>query len=305
MTRPRPSIGPALTGAVDLSGLKQRAQSPGAAPGGPASSPAEGGGGITAVTEANFEAEVLLRSEEVPVVVLLWSPRSDACVQLLDTLSGLSGQDNGRWSLTTVNVDVAPRVAQIFGVDAVPTVVALAAGQPISSFQGVQPAEQLRGWLDQILSATAGKLRGATGSAESDEVDPELAAARQQLEDGDFEAAKASYQSILDANPASAEAKGAIRQIDFLTRATAQRPDAVAVADAAPSDIEAALAAADVQILNQEVAAAFERLIALVRSTSGDDRALVRTRLVELFELFDPADPEVVAGRRNLANALY
>ncbi|BBY14207.1 tetratricopeptide repeat protein [Mycobacterium marseillense] len=305
MTRPRPSIGPALTGAVDLSGLKQRAQSPGAAPGGPASSPAEGGGGITAVTEANFEAEVLLRSEEVPVVVLLWSPRSDACVQLLDTLSGLSGQDNGRWSLTTVNVDVAPRVAQIFGVDAVPTVVALAAGQPISSFQGVQPAEQLRGWLDQILSATAGKLRGATGSAESDEVDPELAAARQQLEDGDFEAAKASYQSILDANPASAEAKGAIRQIHFLTRATAQRPDAVAVADAAPSDIEAALAAADVQILNQEVAAAFERLIALVRSTSGDDRALVRTRLVELFELFDPADPEVVAGRRNLANALY
>lgn len=305
MTRPRPSIGPALTGAVDLSGLKQRAQSPGAAAGGPAPSPAEGGGGITAVTEANFEAEVLLRSEEVPVVVLLWSPRSDACVQLLDTLSALSGQDNGRWSLTTVNVDVAPRVAQIFGVDAVPTVVALAAGQPISSFQGVQPAEQLRGWLDQILSATAGKLSGATGSAESDEVDPELAAARQQLEDGDFEGAKASYQSILDANPASVEAKGAIRQIDFLTRATAQRPDAVAVADAAPTDIEAALAAADVQILNQDVAAAFERLTALVRSTSGDDRALVRTRLVELFELFDPADPEVVAGRRNLANALY
>ncbi len=305
MTRPRPPIGPALTGAVDLSGLKQRAQPAGGAAGGPPPAPADGGAGITTVTEANFEAEVLLRSEEVPVVVLLWSPRSDACVQLLDTLSVLSGQDNGKWSLATVNVDVAPRVAQIFGVDAVPTVVALAAGQPISSFQGVQPPEQLRGWLDQILSATAGKLRGATGSAEPDVVDPELAAARQQLEDGDFEAAKASYQSILDANPASVEAKGAIRQIDFLTRATAQRPDAIAVADAAPGDIEAALAAADVQILNQEVTAAFERLIALVRSTSGDDRALVRTRLVELFELFDPADPEVVVGRRNLANALY
>lgn len=304
MTRPRPSVGPALTGAVDLSGLKQRAQPASSAPGGPAPSP-DGGAGITTVTEANFEAEVLLRSEEVPVVVLLWSPRSDACVQLLDTLSGFTGQDNGKWSLATVNVDVAPRVAQIFGVDAVPTVVALAAGQPISSFQGVQPAEQLRGWLDQILSATAGKLRGATGSAEPEVVDPELAAARQQLEDGDFEAAKASYQSILDANPGNVEAKGAIRQIDFLTRATAQRPDAVAIADAAPGDIDAALAAADVEILNQQVAAAFERLIALVRSTSGDDRAQVRTRLVELFELFDPADPEVVVGRRNLANALY
>lgn len=305
VTRPRPPIGPALAGAVDLSGLKQRAQPAGGSPGGSASSAPEGDRGITAVTEANFEAEVLLRSEEVPVVVLLWSPRSDACVQLLDTLAGLAAQDNGKWSLATVNVDVAPRVAQIFGVDAVPTVVALAAGQPISSFQGMQAPEQLRGWLDQILSATAGKLKGSTGSAEAEAVDPELAAARQQLEDGDFEAAKKSYQSILDANPASTEAKGAIRQIDFLTRATAQRPDAVAAADAAPGDIEAALAAADVQILNQDVSAAFERLIALVRTTSGDDRTRVRTRLVELFELFDPADPEVIAGRRKLANALY
>jgi putative thioredoxin len=183
--------------------------------------------------------------------------------------------------------------------------VALAAGQPISSFQGLQPPDQLRRWVDSLLSATAGKLRGSGGSEEDAVVDPELAAARQQLEDGDFEAAKVSYQAILDGNPGSAEAKGAIRQIDFLTRATAQRPDAVAVADAAPGDIEAAFAAADVQILNHDVSAAFERLIALVRSTSGDDRNRVRTRLIELFDLFDPADPDIVVGRRNLANALY
>ena len=55
----------------------------------------------------------------------------------------------------------------------------------------------------------------------------------------------------------------------------------------------------------QQVEAAFNRLITLVRRTGGDDRTKVRTRLIELFELFDPADPAVVAGRRNLANALY
>jgi putative thioredoxin len=294
-----------MAGAVDLSGLKQRAEQPPASAGGGAPPPVEGAPGATAITEANFENEVLLRSEEIPVVVVLWSPRSDVCVQLVETLADLAAEDNGQWSLATVNVDVAPRVAQIFGVDAVPTVVALAAGQPLSSFQGVQPPDQLRRWLDSLLQATAGKLRGATGSEEPAEVDPVLAAARQQLEDGDFEAAKNSYQAILDADPGSTEAKGAIRQIDFLSRATAQRPDAVDVADAAPSDIEAAFAAADVQILNQDVGAAFERLIALVRSTSGDERTQVRTRLIELFELFDPSDPEVVVGRRNLANALY
>ena len=294
-----------MAGAVDLSGLKQRAQQPPPGAAGGAPPPAEGAPGVTAITEANFENEVLLRSEEIPVVVVLWSPRSDACVQLVDTLAGLAAEDNGQWSLATVNVDVAPRVAQIFGVDAVPTVVALAAGQPLSSFQGVQPPDQLRRWLESLLQATAGKLRGAAGSEEAAEVDPILAAARQQLEDGDFDAAKISYQAILDADPGSTEAKGAIRQIDFLSRATTQRPDAVSVADAVPGDIEAAFAAADVQILNQDVGAAFERLIALVRSTSGDERTQVRTRLIELFELFDPADPEVVVGRRNLANALY
>jgi putative thioredoxin len=90
-----------------------------------------------------------------------------------------------------------------------------------------------------------------------------------------------------------------------LMRATAHGPEAVAAADAAPGDIEAAFAAADVQILNQDVQSAFDRLVALVRRTSGDERTSVRTRLIELFELFDPADPDVITGRRNLANALY
>jgi putative thioredoxin len=304
VTRPRPPLGPALAGAVDLSGLKPRAQQQASSTGAPGGA-GPAGPGVTEVTEVNFEEAVINRSDEVPVVVVLWSPRSELCVELVDTLSGLVADDNGTWELATVNVDVAPRVAQIFGVEAVPTVVALAAGQPVSSFQGPQPPDQLRRWLDSLLSATAGKLKGGTDSEEFEKVDPVLAQARQELEEGDFVAAQQSYQAVLDADPASVEAKAAIRQIEFLTRATAQRPDAVSVADAAPGDIEAALAAADVQILNQDVTAAFSRLIALVRTTSGDERTLVRTRLIELFELFDPADPEVVAGRRNLANALY
>jgi putative thioredoxin len=240
--------------------------------------------------------------------VLLWSPRSEASAQLGDDLAQLADADGGKWSLATVNVDAVPRVAQMFGVQAVPTVVALAAGQPLSSFQGPQPPEQLRKWVDSLLNATAGKLgeAGDAGDAEEPEhVDPELAQARAHLDAGDFDAALTAYQALLDANPNDPEAKGAVRQIGFLQRATAHRPDAVAVADAAPDDIDAALAAADVDVLQQNVAAAFDRLIALIKRTADDERTKVRTRLIELFDLFDPADPEVIAGRRNLANALY
>lgn len=282
-----------------MSGLKQQAQRGGS--GGDATvSP-----GTTEVTEANFEAEVLVRSNQVPVVVLLWSPRSDVCVQLAETLAGLAQGDSGKWALATVNVDVAPQVAQAFRIDAVPTVVALSGGQPVDSFQGAPPAAQLRSWLDSLLSTTAGNFAEAGDSDEQHPVDPELAQARQQLEIGDFAAARDSYQALLNTDPDHVEAGAALRQITFLERATARHPDAGAVADAAPDDIEAAFAAADVQLLNQDVAGAFGRLTALVRRTSGDARTAVRTHLVELFELFDPADPDVVAGRRNLANALY
>lgn len=287
-----------MAGAVDLSALKQRASAPSEGAGGAPS------GGVE-ITEANLEAEVLVRSSQVPVVVLLWSPRSEASAQLGDALANLAATDGGKWSLATVNVDAVPRVAQMFGVQAVPTVVALGAGQPLSSFQGVQPPEQLRRWIDSLLDATAGKLSGGGDAEQPEQVDPELAQARAHLDAGDFDEALKAYQAILDANPSHAEAKGAVRQISFLQRATSRAPGAIVAADAAPDDIEVAFAAADVEILQQNVAAAFDRLITLIKRTAGDDRTKVRTRLIELFDLFDPADPEVIAGRRNLANALY
>ena len=218
MTRPRP-FGPALSGAVDLSALKNRpAEGAAAAGGAPGGAP----GGIE-ITEANLEAEVLIRSGEVPVVVLLWSPRSDSSVQLGQTLSALAAEDGGTWSFGTVNVDTAPRIAQMFGIQGVPTVVALAGGQPITSFEGGQPADQLRRWVDSLLQATAGKL-GDGAEGEEEQVDPALAQARELLDSGDFDGALAAYQAILDADPAHVEAKGAVRQIAFLQRASAQRP---------------------------------------------------------------------------------
>lgn len=286
-----------MAGAFDLSALKQR---PAAGEGARAGTV----GGVE-VTEANLEAEVLVRSTELPVVVLLWSPRSDSSIQLGEALSALATADGSKWVLATVNVDTTPRVAQMFGVQAVPTVVALAAGRPLSSFEGMQPPEQLRRWVDSLLSAVAGKLGGAPGEEDAEQVDPALEQARAFLDAGDFEAARNAYLAILEADPNHPEAKGAVRQIAFLQRATTHPQDAVAIADAAPGDVDAAFAAADVEILQQDVQAAFTRLTNLVRRTAGDERTSVRTRLIELFELFDPADPEVIAGRRNLANALY
>jgi putative thioredoxin len=287
-----------MAGAVDLSALKQRATQPADAGRGPG---AQAG---VEITETNFETEVLARSSEAPVVVAMWSPRSDVSVELVDALAGLASADQGKWSLATVNVDAAPGVAQAIGVQAVPTVVAVAAGRPVDSFQGAPAPEQLRDWIDALVHATAGKLDG-TANSEPEQVDPGLAKARELLDAGNSDAALGAYRAILDDDPAHPEAKAVVRLLGFQTRAARQPSDAIEAADAAPDDIDAAFAAADVEILNRQVEQAFNRLIALVRRTSGDDRTKVRTQLIELFELFEPSDPAVIAGRRNLANALY
>ncbi|SKT78379.1 thioredoxin 2 [Mycobacteroides abscessus subsp. massiliense] len=295
----------AMSGAVDLSALKQRAQEPASG------EPSAGGEWTVEVTEANLESEVLTQSNRVPVIVLLGSPRSEASAALAATLGDLVAEDRGKWALARVNVDTNPQIAQVFGVQAVPTVVAVAAGRPLTSFTGPQPADQLRRWLDSILDAVAGKLPDAPVSDDEDTeeaVDPALAAARDALDSGDFEAARTAYQGLLDGGATgavAAEAMASVRQITFLIRATGQPQDAVLAANAAPGDIDAGLAAADVEVLSQQPDSAFDRLVALVRGTSDDDRAKVRARLLELFELFDPADPAVIAGRRKLANALF
>ena len=289
-----------MAGAVDLSGLKRTANTGEGAPTSIA--------GAVEVTEANFEAEVLVRSTQVPVVVVLWSPRSEVSAQLAEVLAALAAQDGGKWALAAVNIDVVPQIAQAFGIQGIPAVVALAAGRPLTNFEGAQPPEQLRKWIDSILQATAGKLAGGGDADAPEPVDPGLAAARDALDAGDFEAARAAYSAFLEGNPTKAdatEAEAAIRQIDFLTRAMAHAPAVVAEADAAPENIDLAFAAADVQLLNQDPDGAFSRLIDLVKRTAGDERTTVRTRLIELFELIDPADPAVITGRRNLATALY
>ena len=293
-----------MSGAVDLSGLKDRPQPP-ANP-----QPAATGGGLAPVvdvTEATFEAEVLERSMQVVVLVSLWSPRSDASIAFSRELDGLAAEGDGTWVLAKVDVDANMRIAQAFGVQGIPTVVAVAGGQPLADFQGVQPIDEVRGWLGQVLAATAGKLSGPPQAegAEPEPEDPRFVAAEDALAEGDLDGAEAAYQAILDVEPANKDALAALRQVRFLARVQTVAPDAVAAASADPANVDAQLAAADALLYTQQPDEAFTLLIAAIKRYVGDDKTTVRTRLLELFELFDPADPIVVAARRKLASALY
>lgn len=304
-----------MAGAVDLSGLKNRAEAN--ARGGD-QAPAAGGGGaagsspaVVDVTEANFQAEVVDKSMQVPVVVDLWATWCGPCKQLSPVLEKLAQEAGGSWVLAKVDVDANPRIAQLFQVQSVPTVIGIAGGQPVDAFAGAQPEPQLRQWIDQLLQTSRDQVTGQqaaetedTESAEEPE-DPRFTAAEDALERGDYSAAESAYQEILNAEPENEQAKAALTQVRFLARAEKADPTAVQRADADPENVDLQLAAADAELADSKVEEAFDRLINTVKRASGDERNRARKFLVDMFEIFPEGDSRVLSARRSLASALF
>ncbi|HEY0641388.1 MAG TPA: tetratricopeptide repeat protein [Pseudonocardiaceae bacterium] len=325
MTRPdrrqQAALSAALAGAVDLSALKARAEAP--APANGATQSRAPGAHVVDVTEATFQAEVVDRSLQVPVVVDLWATWCGPCKQLSPILERLAAAGNGTWVLAKIDVDANPRIAQLFGVQSIPMVIAVAGGQPVDAFQGAIPEPQVRQWITGLIDLLRDKLPGIAaaeraaggaaaegapdGAAEPAEEpsDPRFDAAEDALARGDYAEAEAAYQRILDAEPANALAKEAIAQVRFAARAEGADPASVQRADANPDDVDLQLAAADVELLTGAADRAFQRLVDTVRRTAGDERNRVREHLVELFGLFPADDPQVLAARRALAAALF
>jgi putative thioredoxin len=297
----------AMAGAVDLAAVKARneaAQRAQAAPPPDASAPAgTPGSSVVDVSEATFQAEVLDRSFQVPVVLDLWAEWCGPCKQLSPVLERLAAEGGGSWVLAKVDVDANPQLAQALRVQGIPAVKAVWQGQLVAEFTGAIPEEQARQFITELVKATGGAAPGGDDDEVAD--DPRLDAAEAALERGDLAAAEAAYQAILDAEPDHPDAGLALKQVQLFRRAEEAGPDALEAADAAPDDVDAQARAADFLLGTGNVEAAFDRMLAVVRRTAGDDRDRARTHLVELFGIVGDADPRVGAARRQLTAALF
>jgi putative thioredoxin len=305
-----------LRGAVDLSALVNRTERAKNDQAGPSA-----GGLVREATDQNF-TEVLELSKTVPVIVDLWATWCQPCKQLSPVLEKVVRDHAGRLVLVTVDVDQNPQLAQAFQAQSIPTVAAVIGGRPVGLFTGAIPEEQVRQVLEQVLQLAA--QNGVTGSVGPEgretspsEVEVEVAVAPplaphaqeayDAIERGALDAAASAYSTAIAQDPHDDLAVAGLAQVRLLQRTRAIPDESAARAEAAAdtADISAHLQVADLDISSGRPEEALRRLLDAFPAASGEEKNVVRERLLDYFHIIGVDDARVIKARARLAMLLY
>jgi putative thioredoxin len=255
------------------------------------------------VTKENLASDFVELSMSKPVILLCWTSRSPQSLDLLATLDKLNKEDNQIWELGSVDIDRVPEVASALQVRTVPYAVALVGGQPIPLFEEAISEDAVKSVILKLLTISAEQ---GIGSTPEDKLEPEEVEALAALEAGELLKAEEAYKRFVARKPQDPYAKLGLAHTQLQLRIEGLDPaNVIATANANPLDIQAALQCADIEVATGTVEPAFLRLLTLVKSSSGDERTIVKNHLLDLFSLVDPADPRVIKARAELANALF
>ncbi len=247
---------------------------------------------VTDVSEADFQQVVIEGSKETPVVVDFWADWCQPCKTLGPLLEKVTNEAEGSVRLAKVDVDANPRLAQAFGVQGIPMVIAFKDGRPVSQFTGAVPEAAVRQFIAQLTPPL---------------VDEGVLAAEALADAGDLAGAEAALTRLLTEQPTNLEAglslatllldRGASREaIEVLTRLS-QTPEVKRLLAAARL-----LDGGEVDLADPE--AALPRLLEMVQE-GGDGREKARLQMIDLFDVLGPEHPVTIEYRRRLANALF
>ncbi|HUI04248.1 MAG TPA: thioredoxin [Acidimicrobiales bacterium] len=232
------------------------------------------------VTDATFEQDVLVRSDQVPVVVDLWAPWCGPCRTLGPILEKVVEAKSGSVELVKVNVDENPRISATFQVQSIPAVYALRDRQVVDGFIGALPEDQVAAFVERLVPEPT---EADTLVAAGDEL-----SLRRALElEPDHPGAVAALARILVDRGEPEEALALLARI----------PE---TADIRQIAAEARLARQDVEVPADGVGTLLDELLMRVK----DDEA-ARQEFLDLLETLGPDDPRTARYRRALATRLF
>jgi len=280
---------------------------------------------IINVSADQFEAEVIAKSNDVPVVVDFWAPWCQPCLQLAPILEKLVNEAGGAVLLAKVNIEEEQELAGMLGVQSIPLVVAFHEGQPVDQFAGVVPEDQVQEFIGRLVPSKAALL--VEEALQLEESDPAAAEVklREALELDSQDAIRILLARVLLAQGRAAESREIIDALEtrgFLEpdaqqikaeleiRANAEESGGLQQArsafEASPDDLMLQVALGDALAADGKQREACELLLDVVmRDRSGEAGTAAKDQMVRLFEMLGAANSIVTEFRRKLATALY
>jgi putative thioredoxin len=247
---------------------------------------------VTDVSEADFQSVVIEGSKNTPVVVDFWASWCEPCKTLGPILEKVTNETEGSVRLAKVDVDANPRLAQAFGVQGIPMVMAFKDGKPVSQFTGAIPEAAVRQFIAQLTPPL---------------VDEAVLAAEALADSGDLAGAEAALRALLAEQPTNLDAGLSLATL-LLDRGASKDAIEVLTRLSQTPDVKRLLAAArlldggEVDLADPE--AALPRLLELV-DEGGDGREKARLQMIDIFDVLGAEHPLTAEYRRRLANALF
>jgi putative thioredoxin len=272
---------------------------------------------ILDVNEADFEAEVLLRSHDLPVVVDFWAAWCGPCRTLGPLLERLALEAAGRFRLAKIDVDANPNLAARFGVQGIPAVKAFVGGEVRAEFVGAQPEAMVRNFIERVAPSERDRALEQARSLLATRHWAEAAQAFQAIRAQDENSGPAAL-GLVQALLMLGRGEEALALLDGFPRANEAlaaarlRPLAVLLAlneaetsQAADDPLEAGYRQAGRLIQRGNLPAAMDGLLEVLRQDKRYRGGEVKDVLLALFSLLGDEDPLTRQYRDELASVLF
>ncbi len=286
---------------------------------------------VLEVTQKNFETEVLLASNQQPVLIDFWANWCAPCRQLKPILEKLANEYAGAFRLVKIDTDQEADLASMFGVRSLPTVLLLKDGKPLDGFMGARPESEIRKFLaghgiqpdntaDEQVTATENPAPAVNHespgealsriekaiAAEPDRDELKLDLANAQMSAGQTEAA-ATTLDALPANLAHDNRAQRLRQQLELMAVLAEAPDTATLEQritADSKDFEARDLQAIRRLLDGYPEQALEDYLSLLAEAPSWNDGLAKQRLLALFTIVEDA-PWLAKARQRMTSLLF
>ncbi len=274
---------------------------------------------IKEISTAEFQQEVLLRSREIPVLVDFWAQWCEPCKTLSPLLERITNEATGRFELAKVDVDANPELSAQFGVQSIPTVVAIRNSKEVNRFSGAQPEASILAFIDSIMPTELDLMvEEARTALVSDDAMGAEHMLRQVLEHKpDHQEAGTSLAALLIDKGETDEAMIVLGKlvpdadVERLQSAARLRQSAgvdmsalEAVVQTDPTNDQAQLELARALAAHSEFEPALDRMLDVVKRR-GEGKEEARLAMVDIFGVLGSDHPLTATYRRQLATALY